>query len=173
MRRSLRDLIRNEEGASLLEFAFVAPPLMAILIAILQTALVFLAQQGIETVAQSGGRLIMSGQAQQASMTAAQYKTALCARLPPYMSCSKLMVDVKTAADFDNAVLTTPTITYNSGGTVSNSFAFTPGTQGAIVVVRVMYLWPVIDGPLGFKLSNQAGGNRLLIASSVLKSEVY
>ena len=67
----------------------------------------------------------------------------------------------------------TPTITY-SGGNVSNTWSYTTGSAGDIVIVRVMYLWPIATGPLGFNLGNQGSSNkRLLVATSVAKSEPY
>ncbi|MDE2595925.1 MAG: pilus assembly protein [Sphingomonadales bacterium] len=166
-------LLADQSGTSTLEFAFVGPAFFAVIIGTFQTALVFLAQQGLETVAQDSARKLMTGQAQQAAMTASQFKTAACASLPPYMECSKLMVDVSVASSFSNANMNVPTITYNGSGGVTNTFGFNTGSQGSIVVVRVMYLWPVVGGVLNFNLSNQPNGNRLLVATSVLKSEFY
>jgi hypothetical protein len=64
-------------------------------------------------------------------------------------------------------------LTYDSKGAVSNSFTFNTGGRGDIVVVRLMYLWPVVNGPFGLSLSNQPGGNRMITAASVLKTEYY
>jgi hypothetical protein len=36
-----------------------------------------------------------------------------------------------------------------------------------------MYLWDTQKGPLGFDLSTLSGGKRLLIATSVFKTEPY
>ena len=43
--------------------------------------------------------------------------------------------------------------------------------SGSIVVVRVMYLWPVFLGPLGLNLSNQPSNKRLLMATAAFKNE--
>lgn len=37
----------------------------------------------------------------------------------------------------------------------------------------MMYLWDTQKGPLGFDLSTLSGGKRLLIATSVFKTEPY
>jgi len=173
MRRDrLRAFGRDDRGATVLEFAFVAAPFFALLIAILMTTLVFFAQQALETAGEAASRLIMTGQAQQAGWSASQYKTQVCAKLPPFLSCSELMIDVETAASFSAASTTTPTITY-SNGSASNAWQYQVGTAGSIVIVRLMYLWPVVTGPLGVNLSNQTGNNRLLIATSVAQTEPY
>ncbi len=48
---------------------------------------------------------------------------------------------------------------------------FNPGNAGDIVVVRVMYMWPVLLGPLGFNLSNQPNNTRLILATAAFQNE--
>ena len=169
----LRTLHRDTRGSLVIEYALLGPVLFALIIATIQTALVFIAQQGLESDAQNAARLIMTGQTQQAGMTAAQFKTAACNALPPFLSCGNLYIDVSTASSFSAANTGAPTITYDSHGNVTNGFNFSPGSQGSIVVLRLMYMWPVTAGPLGFDLSNQPGHNRMLVATSVFKSETF
>ena len=76
-------------------------------------------------------------------------------------------------SDFASASTTGPTLTFNSNGTVSNTWNYAPGTPGSIVVVQVMYQWPIVLGPLNFNLSNLANGNRLLVSTAVFKTEPY
>jgi hypothetical protein len=64
-------------------------------------------------------------------------------------------------------------LTFDSKGKVTNGWTYAPGNPGDIVVVQVMYQWPVYLGPLGFDLSNLANGNRLLISTAVFKTEPY
>ena len=44
---------------------------------------------------------------------------------------------------------------------------------GSIVVLRVLYQFPVIPGPLSFNLANLSNGARLLMATSVFEVEPY
>jgi len=83
------------------------------------------------------------------------------------------MVDVQSASDFSGINTTTPTLHYDKDGNVTNSWQFDPGPAGSIVVMRVMYLFPVIGGPLDLDFSNTDGGKRLLVATQVFKSESY
>lgn len=171
LRARLRAFCRNERAATILEFALVSMPFFALLIAVLETALVFFAQQAIETTGEAASRLIMTGQAQSGGWSASQFKTQVCQSLPPFLSCSNLMIDVQTAASFSSVNAGTPTITYDKNG--NPVWQYTTGGAGDIVIVRVMYLWPIVTGPLGFNLSNQTGGKRLLISTSVAKTEPY
>ena len=164
---------RDSRGAAMMEFGFVAAPLIALLIAIFQTSLVFFSQQGLQTTAEDTARLIFTGQAQQQGMTAAQFKTAACTKLPPFLACSKLMVDVRKASTFAAIDTTVPTITYDANGNPTNSLAYNLGGAGEIVILRLMYLWPVGTGPLGLNIANSGTANRLLIATTVSKTEPY
>ncbi|WP_298200670.1 TadE/TadG family type IV pilus assembly protein [Novosphingobium sp.] len=191
-----RMLARDNLASVTIEFAVVGPMTIAAIVAILHTALVFMAQQGLQSAAESAGRLIMTGQAQKYSgsnytgMTADDFKKAICGQLtgfptllPPFLTCDKLYVDVSIANSHANAVTSAPTFTYNSGGSVTNTFGYSPGTAGPgvmaaggttqVVVVRLMYLWPTATAPMGFNLVNQQGSNRLLTASTVLVTEAY
>src|ERR1035437_1140141 len=65
---------RHQDGTAAIEFALVAVPFLALLFAILETALVFFAGQTLETAASDSGRLIMTGQAQTAGYTQGAFK---------------------------------------------------------------------------------------------------
>jgi hypothetical protein len=83
------------------------------------------------------------------------------------------MVDVQTAPSFAGANTSTPTLTFDKSGNVTNAWQCQPGSPGDIVVVQVMYQWPVFLGPLAFNLSNLSNGKRLLMSSAAFKNEPY
>ena len=172
-RARLRLLARDTHGATLVEFAFIVGPLIGLLVAILQTSLTYFAQQNINTTAEKATRLLMTGSAQQAGMTQPQFKAAVCTRLPAFMKCANVIVDVQTASSFSAANTGNPTITFDGAGNVSNTWAFDPGDPGEITIARVMYVWDVSKGPLGFDLSTMSSGKRLLVSTSVFKTEPY
>ena len=53
------------------------------------------------------------------------------------------------------------------------NFGFNPGKGGDIVVVRIMYQWPVYVSLLGLNLSDMAGHNRLLMATAAFRNEPF
>lgn len=163
----------DRSGTSVVEFALVAPAFTAILLAIGQTSLVFFAQQNMETVAQRVSRQLMTGNVQKAKLTAAQFNSLVCSKLPAFMSCSNVMTDVQVVNSFSDATTGMPTITYDSSGKITNTWGYQTGTPGDILVVRVMYVWNTASAPLGFDLSNMTNQRRLLVATSVFKTEFY
>jgi Flp pilus assembly protein TadG len=177
--RSTKHFALCRKGASAVEFALVAAPFLALLVALLETALVFFASRVLDEVTEEASRYIMTGQAQEASMTQSGFQTYLCtsantaALVSALFKCSNIMVNVQTYTSFSAANTSSPTLTYGSQGQVSNSWTYSPGGPNDIVVVQVMYQWPVVLGPLSFSLSNLSNGDRLLISTAVFKNEPY
>jgi Flp pilus assembly protein TadG len=165
------DFVADSKGATAVEFALVAIPFLALIIALIQTFLVFFAQELLESVVQQSARLVLTGQVQSQQMTQSGFQQAVCNQVVIFFNCSGLMVDVQVANTWSSANTSTPTLTFDAQGNVNNAWQFNPGSTGDIVVVRVMYQWPVFLGPLGFNLSNLSNGKRLIMASAAFQNE--
>jgi Flp pilus assembly protein TadG len=174
-RRLLTRLRADNSGAAMIEFALVSLPFFALLIASLQTSLVFIAQQNLETAAEKAGRSILTGSAQKDRLTQENFRLLVCSKLPSFMDCKKLLVDVRTVSSFSAVTNTSlPTIIKtDANGNPNNNFPFNMGSSGEIVIFRVLYLWPVQPGPLGFSLANSSIGQRTLVATRVFKQEPW
>jgi Flp pilus assembly protein TadG len=167
---SFRSFRHNSDGVAAVEFALIAAPFFALLFAILETALVFLAQQALQTATTETARLIMTGQAQTQNMTASQFQQQLCTDATSLFSCSGLYVNVQTFTSFSSMTQMDP---LQNGNFVSSNMNFTPGGPGDIVLVQAFYQWPVWLAPLGFNLANMSGNSRLLMATAVFRNEPY
>ena len=77
---------------------------------------------------------------------------------PRCLTVSKPIVNVQVWAILLPASTTGPTLTYDTNGTVSNTWNSRTGHPGSIVVVQVMYQWLIVLGPLNFNLSNLSNG---------------
>src|SRR5689334_17386113 len=90
----LRRFRRNRDGAAAVEFGLVIIPFAALTFAILETGLVFFADQALETSVERASRLIKTGQAQQASYDATTFKSKICYWADTFMNCTaNLKVD--------------------------------------------------------------------------------
>ena len=138
---------------------------IALIVATVQLALVFIGQQGLESAAESSARMIQSGQAQQAGWSAARFRGAACGTLPPFLDCARLTVGVATVAGAAGS--------FGAPGLAPAAGSFDPGGPDSVVVMRLSYLWPTATAPLGFDLSDQAGGGRMLMASQLFRNEAY
>jgi Flp pilus assembly protein TadG len=166
--RLIRRFVRQEDGSSAVEFSLVAAPFLALLFAIIETAMVFFAGQTLEAAVADSSRLIMTGQAEKFS--AADFKTQVCNRIYGLFDCAGGMyVSVKSYSSF-TAINTAPPVTNKNFNT---TMPYDKVTVGDIVVVSLYYQWPIYVSMLGNNLDNLNGGNRLLAATSVFRVEPY
>ena len=172
-RRRWREFFADKKGTTAVEFALVGAPFIALLVALIQTFLVFFAQQLLETAVNESSRVILTGQAQAQNLSQTQFAQLVCSNVVILFKCSNLMIDVQVAGSWSGANPGAPPLTFDGSGNVTNTWQFNPGSQGDIVVVRVMYQWPVFLGPLGFNLANLSNGNRLIMASTAFKNEAF
>jgi Flp pilus assembly protein TadG len=168
--RLLSRFSRHDDGAAMVEFAMVATPFLALMFAIIQTSLVFFAGQVLETATADSARLIMTGQAQTAGYDQAAFKQQVCAKITGLFSCSGIYVDVKTYSNFGAITNTMPV---DANGNFTNNFTYQPGAAGDIVVVRLIYQFPIYVNLLGSTLSNMNGNKRIIVATAAFRNEPY
>ena len=167
-----RSLTRDEAGSTAIEFALVAPAFLLLLMAIIQMALILVADQRLENATATLGRLVRTGQAQDMSLTASAFRQALCDEMEPVLACEggNLYVDVQTLPHFGAVPLNLP---IDSEGEFEGTGAFQPGIAGQIVVVRAFYRYPVFLPLIGASLSNIGNGMRLLSSAAVFRNEPF
>jgi Flp pilus assembly protein TadG len=180
-RGAFRGFVRADQGAAAVEFAIISIPLIALLLATFQTAVVLFAAQALESATETAARQIMTGQAQTSSLTQAQFRNLICPTssggttpanaLPKLIDCTKLIIDVRVASNFSSAdtsknVFTTP-----------SQAQFSPGGPNTINVVRVMYQLPsylsIAGG--GSNIFGVTGGptSNVILAAAVFQTEPY
>jgi Flp pilus assembly protein TadG len=170
---SPRRFARHEGGASTVEFALVLLPFLALMFGIMETALLFFADQTLETAVADSARLILTGQAQSQGLNATTFKNAVCARVYGLFDCqSGVYVNVQTYASFGSISYTPPIDSH--GHLVTSGFGYNPGGPGDIVVVQLFYQWPIYFTLWDFSdLTNMAGNSRLLVATAAFRNEPY
>jgi Flp pilus assembly pilin Flp len=162
---------RDENGAIAVEFAIVATPFIALMFAILETALVFFGGQLLESAISNSARLIRTGQAQQQGFTAEQFKDSVCSQVMSVFDCyGGLVLDVRKYATFDSVNLGMP---LDEDGNLIVDEEYQPGKGGEIVVVRAFYKWTTFSRLLGLDLTNMSGGYRLLASTAAFKNEPF
>src|SRR5688500_1024408 len=91
-----RRFARHEDGSAAIEFGVVIIPFLAILFAIIETAMVFFVGQTMETAIADTARLVMTGQAQSQGFDKAKFQQEICTRLHGMIDCGKMAVAVQT-----------------------------------------------------------------------------
>jgi Flp pilus assembly protein TadG len=172
--RAVGRFCRSRGGTTAVEFALIAPPFLALLIAILQLASFLFAQQALQTAAVAAGRLILTGQVQNASLTQSQFKTNdVCPLLPALFTCSNLYVNVDSYTNFSGASTTIPSLNISSSGTVSSTGSYSLGGPGEVMVLQLVYPWKIITGPLGALLPNFSNGYTEIMGVTAFRVEPY
>lgn len=171
LRSTCGRLGRDRSGATAVEFSIVALPFFALMFAILETALTFLAGQTMDTMVTQTARMIRTGQAQQQGFTAATFKAAVCDKASVFLNCaSGLKLDVQQYATFDSINMGIPRDADGNLQVVEN---YVPGHGGEIVVVRAYYEWPIIVPKIGTQLDSEPNGKHLLVSTVAFRNEPF
>ena len=162
------------EGVSAVEFALIAPVFLATLIAIFEVAIFLFAQQYLQTAATEAGRQFMTGQVQGSGQTEQQMITnVICPQIQTLFNCSSVMVNVQSFSSFGTANASTPTLTFDARGQVTNNWSYNPGNPGDVMVVQLIYQWPIVSGPFGYVLSNLGNGKTEIVGVAAFRVEPY
>jgi Flp pilus assembly protein TadG len=174
--RGISRFARASDGTTAIEFAIIGPAFLATLIAVLQTCIFMFAQTVLQNAANQAGRYFLTGQAQNNGCTASQIINGGCGTLagvcPAAMfNCNNMYLVVQNYSSFASASTSSPTM--YSGTTPITSYTYNPGTPGDIMVVQLIYAWPVVGGPLGFTLANLPNGSAEMVGVSAFRVEPY
>jgi Flp pilus assembly protein TadG len=142
----LKRFCTADSGVSAIEFGFVAPPFFLLLGVIMETGLMFFTEYAIQSGVQDAARLVRTGQAQMGTMTAAAFKTKICATAGILIDCSgKLTVYVRSDANFASLQANMPPLLNigptTGGGTISAPACFNPGQPSQPAAVAATYDW--------------------------------
>ena len=175
-RRRAQDIgrfCRAQHGATAVEFALIAPVFIATLVAALQVCLVIFAQVAIQNAAVQAGRYFMTGQAQSNNWSASTVVGMVCPTV--LFTCSNMYIVVQDYSSFSAASTSAPSM-YN-GSTPNTQSSYTYNSTGAgmgdVVVVQLVYAWPVITGPFGFNVANLPNNQIELMGVSAFRVEPY
>ncbi|MEJ2227351.1 MAG: pilus assembly protein [Alphaproteobacteria bacterium] len=169
-RRKMR-LWRSERGATLIEFAFIMIPFFMLIFGIFEVGFVFWGIYDLENATEDAARQIRTGQVYAGGVDLDGFKSRVCSHVSVLGNCmTKIRIDVQSYDSFSQ--LTSPTA-LDGDGNLQNSFSYSPGGPGQVVLVSAFYEWPLINPMTGISLSNMANGNRLLRASVAFRNEPF
>ena len=171
-RPTLRSFARDSRGATAVEFALGAGPFFLMMFALFENALLYLVTVSLDSAPAQGARPIRTGEAQKAQMTAAQFKSQVCANMGWLQTqCpSNLYVDARTFGTFGGSASPQP----NSGGRFDQTqLRFEVGGPGAIVLVTTFYQWTLLTPALQTAFSTMTGGIDVVSARTAFRNEPY
>lgn len=169
--RMRRRFWRNNRGAAAVEFGLIALPFFGLVAAMLETGILMFADSALDTATSKAARLIRTGQAQQQNFDQTAFRNQVCAAGPVFFDCSKVKVDVTTAASFAAMSLAPPL--KDDGSLDEAKLGYNAGRGGDIVVVRVYYDWPIVLNRLATLGAGQNGQTKRLTAVAAFRNEPF
>ncbi len=168
--RLKRRFARSEGGSVAMEFALTAIPFFTLLFAIIEAGMIFFINAELDNALNDAGRLIRTGQAQTASMTATQLVQTICDEVVMVSDCTNnVKIDVRTFSTFASVNFPSPV---DADGNLVNSLQFSMGNAGDIVLIRIYYIWNIVS-PFPVGLANNTAGTRLIQSSVAFRNEPY
>ncbi|PTM40178.1 TadE/TadG family type IV pilus assembly protein [Bosea sp. 124] len=178
--RLLTRFRRSQDGATAVEFAFIAFPFLILLAAIIETALMFWTSQVLEEAVSQASRRLLTGEAAtrytgNAAANTIAFRNDVCAAAPGLVDCSKLVVDVRTYSSFANAKTGVDgSNPISAGGLNTTGFGYNQQPQPQqIVVVRAVLEYSLYFTQWSASLANIGSGRRGIVASTTFRSEPF
>ncbi|MEO8757588.1 MAG: TadE/TadG family type IV pilus assembly protein [Devosia sp.] len=169
----VRNFARDERGVTAIEFGILALPFFTIILAIIQTAIMFLASQVLDSAVEDAARRVRTGEAAAFSLT--DFRNNMCGYTFNLLDCSAIQIKSQVIADFGSVSLT-PAVQTCTALTCTWSptwQGFDPGTGRSIIQVSAYYRYPLIVVLPYFNLKNQPDNYRLISAVRVFRNEPY
>ena len=171
----IKAMRRNEDGVTAIEFGIIAAPFLFLIVALLETALVHMTTLDLENAVKDASRRIRTGQAQVASLTAAQFKDLVCDQTVLISDCkttSDLVIDVRSYDDFDTITID-PSELYDEEGNFIGGESHSMGSGLKVVVVRAYYKMKLLAQIPAVGLANAGPHHRMLNAIAVFRNEPF
>ncbi len=178
-------------GATAVEFALIMVPFLGLLMAIFQAGFTYFASENLQAATQSAARSLYVGTAQgngvaTASAFVSRYMcpSGGAGPLASFIDCTKLIVDVRVSSAGTFIGLDTSADFYQPGSATK----FCPGGPGDIVIVRVIYPFPIFLPVMGTTnghdvsvvrtgsvndVPNASGWQQLLLGTAVFRNEPF
>ncbi|MBY0613464.1 MAG: pilus assembly protein [Beijerinckiaceae bacterium] len=186
MRKMLLRFHADRAGVTAIEFAAVAPIFLGLMLTIIETGIVFGANQMLENAVYTSSRQILTGQLQtyqaggaSAKDTYCKLVSSICSGMSPIMSASScysgIQIDTKAhtaGTPFSSTELSIPVKADGSLDT-SKLTRSNLGSGKQYMLIRAYYQYPVYVAFLGGGTGATDKGKRLLVGSAALALEPF
>jgi Flp pilus assembly protein TadG len=162
-------LLQSRGGSAAVEMAMIAPIFLLMLLITIELGIMLYTQSVLDGAARIAAREIRTGQVQASSTPLTTFTTVFCNNVSIAVNCANVAIDVESFATFSSMSLNP--VQVNKKGQVTNN-AFTPGSPGSAVAVRVFYTYNFFV-PWVSLILNPNGNGVVLEATVVFENEPY
>ena len=166
---------KSESGLAAIEFSFVVGPFLLILCPIVETGCMMFSEYSLQAAVQQSSRLMRTGQAQSAGMSAADFKTKICNIVGSLMDCNKIVVYSDSAPTFAALKAKMPgslgvgTKADGSAGPAS----YKCGDPTEAVAVVATYDWTFVFPMMNFNANTSVTTMKRLVGISLFAAEPF
>ena len=162
---------KNREGATAIEFAFLAMPYLLLSLGIIEMSLMFASESLLEGATSRAARVVKTGQLQQSATENMEneFREKICTYAPVLIKCNDIIIEARVMDNFADYGAMQPSFD-EDGMMTSNGFAL--GGSSQKVLIRVAYNYTAIT-PLVGQMLWGADSSRLFMSTIVLQSEPY
>ena len=171
-----RRLKRNQEGTAAIEFAILVMPFLAIVGLIMETGFQAYSAASLDDALRRASRGLQVGSVQSEGRTLDDFRADVCRLMPGWMSCAKLVVDVRSVrlfSDMDMRVTGPGGVnigrTYPIADDQKKAF-FCPGAPGSLMLVRGDYPIPTL---FGFWITSPASKGYVITSAHTFRTEPF
>ncbi|GAA0779694.1 pilus assembly protein [Roseibium denhamense] len=179
--RSLRSIGRTAQkfgrdirATAAIEFGLVAIPFLLTLFAIIDLGLAYTVSRLNDNAVAEASRIIRTGQAANGNLSAADIRTEICNAMPSFMcDPDRIILDVTkldSFTDFDDDDKVGSM--YDDDGVLQTNFNFTTGEAEEIIIVRVIYEWPMLFSIMNLSYEDY-NGMRHFQSTMVFRNEPF
>jgi Flp pilus assembly protein TadG len=170
----MRGFARDDRGVTAIEFGVLALPFFTIIFAILQTAIMFLTSQVLDSALEDASRKVRTGEA--AGYSLSDFRTIMCDSTYNLIDCSQVQLKSQVISTFGSVVNTVPqSCSLTTCSWTANWEAFDSGAGACrdVIQISAYYRYPLFVVLPYFNLKNQPDNYRLLSAIRVFRNEPY
>lgn len=170
--RILGKWLRGKEGATAVEFSLVGIPFILMIIGTIEMALMFTAQSVLQEATFTAAREIRTGQLQRFSADPqAAFRESICDFASLIIPCGRIQFQVMQLPSFGDAERLPPANLDDEGNLEDQGFD--PGGVSDIVMVRVVYNYPIMTPMMQPLLSDRGRMTRTMMSTIIMQNEPY
>lgn len=166
-KQRLRLFHRQDDGATAIEFAFIALPFFALISLVFETATMLFTDISLQNGVNQTARLIRTGQVQTQGISQGRFREILCGNVAFYLDCSKIRVFVTKSS--------TPTFTNRTNlmtATATTQQRWEVGAASEWTLVQVSYDWKLFIPKISM-LGNVDENTRRIVAGALFRNEPF
>jgi Flp pilus assembly protein TadG len=168
--RIIRSFVKNRKGSAAIEFAILALPFIVLIFAIVEIAIMFFVDSGLDAALHTTVRQVRVGTAKSGAWDLAKFKDKLCAELTYSFSCS---TNLKVRAVVISSMASVSKVNPIVNGTLNVTEDFNIGGSGDYVLVQAFMTWDPVLKLYTFAGGRLTDGRYVLGASELFKNEPF